>query len=724
MMRSLRALLLVVCAFAASSGCRPAPPDMPGRSDLRVDEVRFKGVAAFDADEIREVLATKADVYNPFVPPSFYSPYDVATDVRRIETFYHARGYFDARVSDYQVDEAPDDEQATVEFTVVEGEPSFVDRVVYDRRMLGQVDARELLAGLPIREGQVFREADMQRAAQLMRTRMQENAYAHARVEARAFANRDSRTVSVYYFWDRGPACVFGEVVVEGNRRVPADLIVGTMPAKTGEVYRQSLLRESQFQLYNLNAFNLVEVEAELPNLGDSVSLLRAVDEGTRAERPEHLVAAVTAAPQTEVRVAASPDLSRLRALDPRVRLVVKVVESPGANYRVGGGAGVESGRSETYLKGSALWLGVVNPLNRVEAETRVGYAWLANGFSLLGESLGWTEPTGDDIAAQSGVVGTAKLGFVSPRLIAEHYDLTSSVRYEEGLEPGYRFRSPSAQVGVARAFSRRLKADVGYGVDIFFIPEDALDAAAAGSLTLPNQFSLAAVSFGVTEDRRDDPLQTRSGLFAQLQGKLGESVVLGDSSYVRLEPEVRYFAPLHRRLVVAGRARTGLLWNVGTTEVPRTESFYLGGGDTVRGFPQGRLSPNDYTEPDAVARQTGVSLSRDAGCLRRDEASRCTPVPVGGWTSWLLNLELRGEIGRNWLYGTAFIDGGGVGRDSVSYAFDAADEGTQWAVGTGLRIATPIGPVRFDVGWRLTDPAAYATLDRLNFYLAIGEAF
>ena len=715
--------VLAVALLLLLGACRPVAPAMPGRTELGVASVRFEGLQSFDEEELLEALATQEDAYNPFTPPSRYSPYDVATDVQRVEAFLHARGYFDAKVSDFEVTERKDEPSVDVRFTVEEGAPSLISEVQFDRRSVGQVDLRVLLAGLPVERGRRFSELDLARTAQIIRTRLQENGYAYARVESRSFVHRESHEVQVYFFWDRGPACVFGRLEVEGNSRIPDALIAQSIQIRRGEVFRQSLLRDAQFDLYRLSVFGIVEVEAVLPETDIS-----ALDESVWAEamrlHPAQAWAEFRAhsRPVGEaVEVAAGEGL-KLRAMDPNVVVRVQVTESAAATLKFGLGAGVETGRTETYTKGAALWRGVLAPLNRVDVEGRLGYAWLANGFSLLGFS---TEKL-DAIEAQNDLIGSVKTALVTPQLAGSPYDLSTSVRFDAGIEPGYVYRNPGAEISVSRQFGRWLRADLGYAVDVFFIPDDKLGGATgSSSLELPAQFSLGAVTWALRRDRRDDPLATRSGYLAQVEGKVSESVLVGDTSYLRMTPEFRYFRPLHRRLVFAARAKAGLLVELGGADVPRTERYYLGGGDSVRGFPQGRLGPNDYAEPSSVTAVTGAAVSYDPSCLSRPTVSeRCSAVPVGGYASWLGNVELRGEIGKRWLYGTLFLDGGGVGRGSSDFALAPDDEGTQWAIGSGLRLATPIGPLRFDLGYRLTDPASYAPLDRVSIFMAFGEAF
>ena len=48
-------------------------------------------------------------------------------------------------------------------------------------------------------------------------------------------------------------------------------------------------------------------------------------------------------------------------------------------------------------------------------------------------------------------------------------------------------------------------------------------------------------------------------------------------------------------------------------------------------------------------------------------------------------------------------------------------DEGVQLAAGTGLRYASPVGPIRFDVAFPLNGRDVD---DFFEFYISIGQAF
>lgn len=105
-----------------------------------------------------------------------------------------------------------------------------------------------------------------------------------------------------------------------------------------------------------------------------------------------------------------------------------------------------------------------------------------------------------------------------------------------------------------------------------------------------------------------------------------------------------------------------------------------------------------------------------------------------------LVNLNLEWRIPVKGILSTAlFLDGGNVWRHLADVRFDrmftpqgvngtygAAD--MHYAIGTGIRIRTPIGPVRFDYGYRLhedeSDFLAGRDVPRGRWHFAIGQMF
>ncbi|MFW6289992.1 MAG: BamA/TamA family outer membrane protein, partial [Mariniphaga sp.] len=62
-----------------------------------------------------------------------------------------------------------------------------------------------------------------------------------------------------------------------------------------------------------------------------------------------------------------------------------------------------------------------------------------------------------------------------------------------------------------------------------------------------------------------------------------------------------------------------------------------------------------------------------------------------------------------------AFLDAGNIWEKSYYYEFN----NLAYAVGTGIRVDTPIGPVRFDVGFPVWNQKTSP-----EFFISVGQAF
>ena len=140
---------------------------------------------------------------------------------------------------------------------------------------------------------------------------------------------------------------------------------------------------------------------------------------------------------------------------------------------------------------------------------------------------------------------------------------------------------------------------------------------------------------------------------------------------------------------------------------VPTSQLYFSGGGNSLRGFPI-----------DAAGPQRLVPF---CGVLQGQTSNDCTnvTVPVGGRELFILNSEIRFPLGimKN-LGGVLFYDGGNV-YNAINIR-NFVDNYTN-TFGVGLRYATPIGPVRFDIGHNINPVTG---IKSTQYFITLGQAF
>lgn len=224
------------------------------------------------------------------------------------------------------------------------------------------------------------------------------------------------------------------------------------------------------------------------------------------------------------------------------------------------------------------------------------------------------------------------------------------------------------------------------------------LSAAAAQALCFCNRVEGHAPYF-FTEvtavvDNLDSKFNPTRGFFSNVQCKL--SVPLSytrtlDTVALRLLCEQSLFVPVIRRCVGALRLRVGHVFHRPLDTLVPSERFYLGGASTLRSYELDSAPP--------------------FGCFT-DTADTAHAVPQGGSTMVNANIEMRIALFKR--VGVVFFQDLGVLHGSVW-------SGLLSATGFGVRYQTPIGPIRFDVGFRHREgcsDSGYA------WFLALGHAF
>ncbi len=212
----------------------------------------------------------------------------------------------------------------------------------------------------------------------------------------------------------------------------------------------------------------------------------------------------------------------------------------------------------------------------------------------------------------------------------------------------------------------------------------------------------LGLLSTSVSYDRSNDVTNPSRGERLRAEVRAGQtfSELVSSLRFYRTTTEaasyVRLLGGVLAARVQAARAfAPGAELVDGSPLIPQQERLFAGGQNSVRGFQQNLLGPLIYQVSSVTATTTGAGIP----IVVVDSAATYRAVPRGGTALLVANLEWRRPV--PWLVQqlqvATFVDLGNV--------WEGGAEPFRWAnlratPGVGLRLSTPVGPFRVDVGY------------------------
>jgi outer membrane protein assembly factor BamA len=179
----------MLLASLACAGCASLPAQQ-----AIVDSLDFHGNEALAASNIKGQIATQGSPrFLGLFPGVFYdyqifNRYVLQNDLQRIERYYRARGFYDARVRAARI-RYEGDRRVRVDISIEEGSPVTVKSLAMRglTELPGNVRRAAERAALDhLRNGQRFEEADFAAAARALTRSLTESGYAYTKVERQA----------------------------------------------------------------------------------------------------------------------------------------------------------------------------------------------------------------------------------------------------------------------------------------------------------------------------------------------------------------------------------------------------------------------------------------------------------------------------------------------------------------------------------------------------------
>ena len=646
----------------------------------RLATIEITGSSSVPAPQLRPLLRLKEGA--PFVDSI------LSADVVGIADVYRRQGFADVKIDPAVL--PPDtitraDRPVVARITVSEGVRIVIREVTFSgNRSLPESTLRKI-AGLTA--GQPFYAPQTEAAADALALEYANRGNQGVVVQRTLTYSDDRRNLDVAFRIDEGVQVIVDHILIVGNTRAASAVIERELAFKSGDPLGQQAIVESQRRLAALGLFRRIDI----------TQLRHPGEEGRRD-------------------------------------VLVTVQEAPATT--LGWGGGLEAGER---LRRSASGAGAAE--ERIEVAPRgffdVGRRnlWGKNRSINLFASVSF-RPRGETAATPAASSSPANAGYGfneyrvllnyrEPKVLDTSADGLITGYVEQGIRSSFNFIRRGTRLEIVQRLTTATSVSGRYSLDHTQLIQARIPTSEQPIIdrVFPD-VRLSSISSSIIRNTRDDPLEPTHGTLLTVDGSLAARRIGSEVGFVKTLVKGFMYRqlPASPRVVFAGGATLGLAdgfprqeaLDDGTLatvkDLPASERFYAGGDTTVRGFALDRLG----------TRNTGTHDTLDD-----------FGFPKGGHALVIFNSELRMPVWRA-LDTVGFLDIGNVFQNVGDLDLTRLRGGA----GLGLRYRSPIGPIRVDLGFKLSrfeyrtgklrpDGTPETELEPLTaLHISLGQAF
>ncbi len=627
-------------------------------SQYRVATVDVGGNASIPTPDLAARLRVRAG--QPF------SAAALDADLVQIEEAYRRQGFASAR-ADATVEAQGASTEAVVPMAVRIAITENVRTIVNSVSIEGNRDIapESLTTGLSLSPGQPYSTGRLAFDRDAIELKYANLGYHTASVESRTRVSPDGRLADVVFAVREGARVFVDRILIVGNDRTSSETIERELRFRPGEPLGLEAISESQRRLAALGLFR----RARITQLGRA-------DEGRR-----DVLVTIEEAPLTTIGYGAGFEVRRRvvrTANDPDVASE-QLQFAPRASFEVGRRNLFGTNRSVNLFTSASL-----HPRNSPV---------FANQAPASGDSGGYGFP-------QYRVLGQ----FRQPRILQSTADFRVTGTLEQQIRSSFNFSRRSVIAELAMRLSRNVSVSGGYQIQRTRVFNQSVEQSQQRAIDrLFPKVRVSSFLASAIRDTRDDPVDPSRGSYFSGNGQVAARTVGSEVGFVKSYITAQSFRTLPRTngIVFAASARLGAAAGfpnaAGSRDLPASERFFAGGDTTVRGFTLDRLGVRrDPPSPVDTLDAAGFAL--------------------GGNALLLFNGEFRVPV-RSGVRVVGFADVGNVFK-TVS---DVTVRDLRPALGFGFRYKSPVGPLRFDLGFKVPRRTGET---RTAWFITFGEAF
>lgn len=666
-------LTLVLLHLLALPGRLAAQALDDGDGPYQIKELRFEGNLIFDRLLLRDAIATQQTSCRLPFPLSLAScafgflkdqhEFDevaLRRDEVRLKVFYFNRGYREANV---RAESTLRDGAVSIVFRIDAGEPVRVTSL--DIEAADGVLPDDVARHLPLRIGAPFAIPVLEAARDSLIGTLKNRGYPRGEVLVHYLIPTEAtREAWVRFEVAPGTPARWGEIEIRGNDKIETAVIQRMLTIKPGQTFRQVELQRSQSNLFGLDVFRYVAVQADFEAEAEADGIIPVTVQVTET------------------------DLHQIRL---------------GAGLNQADCINAEGRWTSRNLLGGARRIEVRGGISNVLAGTIAGIPCNSTGGGRYDNLNGllavdFTQPWA--FGARNSLGAGA---FVERRSVPEVF-----IRNARG---GYlslsRVLGPRTVIGVAyRPELTWLDAEG----DLFFCT-NFVSCETEDIQILSRPHWLAPLQLSFTRDHSNALFSPNRGYILRLETERASRPIGSDFSYVRATGDLSIYQGIGSGVVLATHLRPG--WARALGRGGEVESlglnpqrrFFAGGPNSVRGFAQYRLGPKVLKIDGSLlaapvdsggAGCSAAAINSGACSAAAIAANRFEPRPVGGAALLEGAVELRIPLFSERWNAAAFVDFGQVWKTER----DIRLRDLVFTPGAGVRFHSPIGPIRVDVGY------------------------